>query len=155
MCRLMSSARSRNYSRGRKPSDLTRSRVEQHARAGVERRSGRAHVVHHNHDAPRHVSASSQGKRVLDVRMTLGGGKIGLRHRGTYPFQRVDGRNRKIVLTFPQNLSVREFQKIHGDFRSYFHRGDIIPDIDVSPQYEPECSEHEDSSEFEYVIADT
>jgi len=97
----MSSTRSRNYSRGRKPSDLTCSRVEQHARARVERRACRAHVINHDHNASRYVDASSQGERVSDVRMTLGGGKIGLRHGRTDSFQRLDGRNRKM----PANLA--------------------------------------------------
>ena len=93
----MSSARSRNYSSGRKRADLPRAGFQQHASARLERRTRRAHVVDQDDDAPLDVGVSPHRERIVHVGMTRAGGKVRLRNRGACALQCIDGRNCQVT----------------------------------------------------------
>ena len=77
--------------RGGQRPHFPHSRLLQHPRARFERRAGRAHVVHEDHDRPdERGGRAGDGKRIADVAMTLRRGQVGLRGgRADAPQRRV------------------------------------------------------------------
>ena len=87
-------------SRGRKRANFARAGVQQHARARLERRARRAHIVHEHDDRTADVPPSSHRERVPDIRVPPRGGKVGLRGGGPDALQRRRAPERKMPRDF-------------------------------------------------------
>lgn len=74
--------------------------MQQHARARVERRTGRADVVHQYHYEAVHAGPAPERERVPHVRVALRRRQVGLRGRGADAFQGVLHRKRKVFCDF-------------------------------------------------------
>jgi hypothetical protein len=74
--RPTSTTRSRHDSRDRKRAYFARTGLEQHARARIERRARRAHVVDEHHDTVMNPGVPPERERISHIRVPLRGRQV-------------------------------------------------------------------------------